>query len=69
MAQGKKPCEGGKGAVVALAGLGGARGSVRGVAGEGVLCSELASCLHCGERSRAPEAFVLRLAAFFKIYF
>lgn len=41
MAGGKKP---------KLGELGGAWGSVRGVAGEGVLCSELASCLRCGER-------------------
>lgn len=55
----------GKVLLVFLAQLGGVWGSVRGVAGEGVLCSELASCLRCGERSRALEAFVLRPRCFF----
>lgn len=40
-----------------------------GLLGRGVLCSELASCLRCGERHVCAQAFVLRLAAFFKIYF
>lgn len=49
--------------------LRGGWGSVRGVAGALLLCAEFASCLRRGERSRAGEAFVLRLPAFLKIYF